>query len=257
MEGDTLKRSDGQIYYHTTGSGEPVVFIHGFSLDRTMWQKQVAFFRNKYQVITYDVRGFGKSSLPNGSYSHADDLQALLQRLDIQKAHLVGLSMGGRIAINFALDYPDKVISLTLIDAALEGYAGTIDRRIHSKKRDLQKAKENWLSHQLFAHSQKKPEVAKQLYRMVEQYSGWHWFHIDSQIKNKLAAIHRLHIISHPTMALVGEHDLTDFQSISTILASKIPNAQKRTILEAGHMANMEKPDEVNQHIAAFLDKNQ
>ncbi len=103
MKNGLLAYNDGHIYYEVSGSGEPIVFIHGFTLDHRMWRPQVEFFAQDYQVITYDVRGFGKSSIPTQPYSHDDDLLALLTYLGIEQAHIVGLSMGGRIATNFTL----------------------------------------------------------------------------------------------------------------------------------------------------------
>ena len=90
-----------------------------------MWQPQVEFFAREFRTISYDVRGFGKSSLPTKAYRHEDDLCALLDHLAVDRAHVVGLSMGGQIAVNFALKYPDKVATLTLLDSALDGYASS------------------------------------------------------------------------------------------------------------------------------------
>jgi|GEM_PF-7008155 len=124
MTNGVLAYNNGHLYYETVGSGagDPIVFVHGFTLDRRMWQPQVGHFSKNHQVVTYDARGFGKSSLPGESYSHTTDLHALFNHVGIQQAHVVGLSMGGRIATNFTLAYPNLVKSLTLMDAALDGY---------------------------------------------------------------------------------------------------------------------------------------
>lgn len=79
MTNGTLTYNDGQIYYEVIGSGDPIIFLHGFTLDHTTWKPQVEYFSKNYQVITYDARGFGKSSLPKSSYDHAADLQAFAQ----------------------------------------------------------------------------------------------------------------------------------------------------------------------------------
>lgn len=81
MESNSFHYNSGDIYYEVTGAGEPVVFVHGFTLDHRMWQPQVEVLRDDYQMITYDVRGFGRSSLPDGPYNHAADLRALLYEL--------------------------------------------------------------------------------------------------------------------------------------------------------------------------------
>jgi 3-oxoadipate enol-lactonase len=174
MMSGTLVHNNGRIYYEVVGLGDPIVFIHGFTLDHTMWQPQTDFFSKNHQVITYDAHGFGKSSLPNGPYDHAEDLHALLEYLHVEQAHIVGLSMGGRIATNFTLAYPEMVKSLALMDSALDGYKSEVDWNVHAKEEGLKKAKENWLSHELFAVTQKRPEVVSALRKIIENYSGWH-----------------------------------------------------------------------------------
>ena len=113
----------GRLYYEVAGDGDPVALIHGFGLDARMWDAQAEALADRYRVIRYDARGFGRSSVPAAEpFSHAGDLRALLRRLDVAPAHVVGLSMGGRIALNLALLDPAAVRSLTLVDAALDGF---------------------------------------------------------------------------------------------------------------------------------------
>lgn len=255
MKSGTLTYNNGQIYYEVTGFGEPIVFVHGFTLDHTMWQPQIDFFSKDYQVITYDARGFGRSSLPTSPYDHTEDLQALLEHLHIEHAHIVGLSMGGRIATNFTLAYPEMVRSLTLMDSALDGYKSEVDWNVHAKEHGLEQAKENWLNHELFAVTQKRPEVVRALRGIVEDYSGWHWLNHDPQRSARIRARNQLHEVAKPTLIMVGEGDLTYFHNISNVLAAEIPNAQKVVVPSAGHMVNMEAPDEVNRLLASFIAK--
>ncbi|MEK7328872.1 MAG: alpha/beta hydrolase, partial [Chloroflexota bacterium] len=89
-----------RLYYEVAGSGQPLVLIHGFSLDTRMWGDQFETFARHYQVVRYDLRGFGQSAVPsNEPYTHADDLNNLLHYLKIDSVHLVGLSLGGGVAI--------------------------------------------------------------------------------------------------------------------------------------------------------------
>ena len=105
------------------GSGAPLVLIHGFTLDMRMWDDQFTPFAERYRVVRYDVRGFGKSAVPAGApYTNADDLAALLDYLDISSAAIVGLSMGGGIAIDFALAYPAMTRALIPVDSSPEGH---------------------------------------------------------------------------------------------------------------------------------------
>ena len=98
------------------------MFIHGFGLDLGMWDPQWLAFARRHRVIRYDLRGYGDSSLPDGPYSHVDDLLALLGFLGANPAHLVGLSLGGRVALRIAAQHPEAVRSLTLADPAMDGH---------------------------------------------------------------------------------------------------------------------------------------
>jgi pimeloyl-ACP methyl ester carboxylesterase len=110
---------DGDLFFESVGEGEAVVFLHGFGLDSRMWDPQFEVLQSTFRVIRYDFRGFGRSSLPpHNGYAHEDDLNALLSDLGSAPAHVVGLSMGGMMALRFAVAYPQSVRSLVLADSA-------------------------------------------------------------------------------------------------------------------------------------------
>lgn len=241
------------LCYQTNGDGTPIIFIHGFSLDSRMWQPQIDFFAKTNQVITYDMRGFGKTNPPNKSYSHVKDLQALLASLKIDKAHIVGLSLGGEVAIDYVLTYPNTVLSLTLADTSLGGYSSTVDWRVYAKEQGLEQAKENWLNHPVFAPSNRNPSVAKQLKAMVGDYSGWHWLNVDPRIKLDPPALDRLGEIKVPTQIIVGELDLPYYHDIAKILTNHIPNSKLHTIKDAGHMTNLENAVKFNKIVDSFI----
>ena len=96
-----------RLYYEMVGSGHPLVLVHGFTLDTRMWDDQFEMFAGRNQVVRYDLRGFGKSALPTTEpYSHPDDLRALMTHLGIEHAFIIGLSLGGAVAVDFAVTYP-------------------------------------------------------------------------------------------------------------------------------------------------------
>src|SRR5438046_7211282 len=102
-----------RLFYEIAGAGPPLALIHGFSLDTRMWDDQYAALSQRHRVLRYDARGFGRSSLPGAErYSHAEDLLALLRYLEIEQTALLGFSLGGGIAISFALAYPAAVDAL-------------------------------------------------------------------------------------------------------------------------------------------------
>jgi 3-oxoadipate enol-lactonase len=260
----TAEVNGTRLYYEVAGSGEPVVLVHAFTLDTRMWDDQFEVLARDFRVIRYDARGFGKSPPPKPGepYSNADDLAALLDRLDARKAHVVGLSMGGRFALDYAVTYPDGLRSLVVIDGVIGGwqwsrewvaaYAPIVDA---GRKRDLAQAKSLWLGHPLFAPARAKPEVGARLKQMVDDYSGWHFVNQNPERAVAPPAVGRLGAIRAPTLVLVGDRDLPDFQRMAERLERDIPGARRATVAGAGHMANMESPETVNKSLAEFLNR--
>jgi pimeloyl-ACP methyl ester carboxylesterase len=245
----------GRLYWEAASEGEPLVFVHGFTLDTRMWDDQWEVFAERYRVYRYDARGFGKSSLPEGRFSHSDDLRALMDSFGVDRFHLVGLSMGGAIGVDYAVSFPDDLLSLTLIDAGSGGRLSTHARSFGetARVRGMEAAKADWLNDGLFIPARRNELVRQRLETIVGDYSGWHWVveRID-QVVAEPPSMQRLHEIVAPTLVLVGELDVPRMQDNANAL-SKIPGARKVVIADAGHMANMEKPAEVNEHILAFL----
>jgi 3-oxoadipate enol-lactonase len=258
-----FERADGGwLQYQSAGEGDPVVFIHGFGLDAGMWDPQWPVFAQHHRVIRYDLRGYGNSSLPAGAYSHVDDLLALIEFLGAVPTHLVGLSLGGRVALRVAAQAPAAVRSLSLVDPALDGHTWTTDwlqrwRRMTdaAKRGDLSHARKLWREHILFAPANRDPQVAAALQAMIDRYSGWHWDHPDPGSAPAAPVADALSSMSIPTLVLIGELDLPDFQSIAQRLAQQLPRAESRTLAGVGHMSNMEAPREFNQLLLEFLQR--
>jgi pimeloyl-ACP methyl ester carboxylesterase len=251
-----------QLYYEAAGEGAPVVLVHGFSLDHRMWDDQFEAFAQQLQVIRYDLRGFGRSALPDGgAYAHQDDLKGLLDHLGLSQAHLVGLSLGGAIAIDFALAYPTRVRSLVLVDAVLRGFQwspeqSALDGAIWktAARSGIAAAKAQWLGHPLFAPAQANAHAAPHLTRIVGDYSGWHFVNDDHQRHEDPPASQRLEEMTAPTLIVVGERDLPDFRRIAELLL-QIPKAHKVVLPLAGHMSNMEAPGQFSDIVLEFLAK--
>lgn len=250
-----------RLYYEIAGSGQAVVFLHGFTLDMRMWDDQFIPLAQRFQVIRYDLRGFGKSDPPSDQiYSHANDLNFFLDHLGIDQAHLIGLSKGGAVALDFALEFPTRAKSLVLIDTVLGGYhwsqeASARDGLVWQRAREggIPAAKESWLSHPLFAPAQRQPAIAARLAQIVEEYSGWHFIHHNPERGIEPPAAQRLAELSLPILAIVGAHDLPDFRQITELVYQQAPNAKKMVVPGVGHMANMEAPELVTEAVLAFL----
>jgi pimeloyl-ACP methyl ester carboxylesterase len=111
------------LYYEMTGAGSPVVLLHGLGLDHRMWDEQVAPLAHAHTVVRYDLRGSGRSTAGSHGGNHAEDLKALLDHLELVRVSLVGLSLGGGAAINFAVAYPNAVHALILVNPSIEAPA--------------------------------------------------------------------------------------------------------------------------------------
>jgi len=251
-----------RLYYEVAGAGQPLVLIHGNALDHRMWDDQFAHFAQHSQVLRYDVRGFGQSALPTTTpYDHTEDLWALLRALGLQHAAILGLSMGGRIAINFALAYPDATDALIAVDAGVDGYTfpdGPLFAHVvaEARRAGLPAARTFWQAHPLLGPASEQPAVATRLAQMVATYSGWHWLHTDPQVVPSPPALERLATIKAPTLIIVGERDIRDFRRIADRLAHDIPGATQVVMAGVGHIANMEAPSEFNTIVLDFLDRS-
>jgi 3-oxoadipate enol-lactonase len=251
-----------RLAYEVAGAGPPVVLLHGLTVDMRMWDDQFAPFATQHRVVRYDLRGFGQSDVPREGepYTHAADLRALLELLDIDQAALVGLSMGGIFATEFALTYPEAASALVLADAALGGYAfeprfGGALREVYrvARAEGPASARELWLSDELFAFSQTLPDVAARLRAMVTDYSFWNMLHRDPHSAFEPPAIERLHEIAAPTLVIVGEHDIPDFRAIADVYTAGIRGARQAVVPAAGHMTNLDNPAAFNELVLAFL----
>lgn len=246
------------LQFEIAGSGHPLVLIHGFSLDGRMWDDQFFTFANNYRVLRYDMRGFGKSALPTTEeYSHVDDLVALLDHVGLPKAHLVGLSLGGRVAIDTAIAHPTRVASLVPVDTVLQGYKWTSDDAGYIWKAAAElgvaTAKQLWLEHPYFTPARRNPDVAYRLGNIIREYSGWHFVNQDPWRPLNPSALDQLHTITSPTKVLVGEKDLEDFHLITSVIKSKVQGSTSEVIADAGHMCNMEQPELFNKAVLSFL----
>jgi pimeloyl-ACP methyl ester carboxylesterase len=251
---------DGHLFFESAGAGSAVVLLHGFGLDSRMWAPQFEAFRPAYRVICYDLRGFGRSSLPStADYTHEDDLMGLLGELGAAPAHVVGLSMGGRMALRFAAAYPRFVRSLVLADSALDGHIWSAEWDARWKglcqaaaAGRLEDAKRQWLEHPLFEPARADASRDSVLAGMIEDYTGWHWHNRDTARTPSPPLAEKLHEIRIPSLVITGSRDLPDFQAIANVLAKGLPAVRRLVIEDAGHMVNLEASEEFNAALLEF-----
>lgn len=255
-----------QLWYETAGQGEPVILLHGGNLDARMWDMQFGVLARDYQVIRYDHRGFGRSSNADSAFSLHDDLFALMQALKIPRAHLVGLSLGGRVALDFAVAHPDMVNRLVLAGPGLSGW--NWDVREHPDTMWLKAARAAgargdtgavglaWLESDYMRPSMEQPALQPQLRALsTGNVRLWSKFlrGVDAEVPAKPGAFTKVGALRIPTLLIVGSRDVPEIHRIVDSLAVKIPGSRKTVIDGAGHMVNMERPAQFNEALLAFL----
>jgi pimeloyl-ACP methyl ester carboxylesterase len=243
----------------------PVVLIHGHSADLRLWEPQVpALLGAGYRVVRYDVRGHGRSSVPPTGYSwehYVADLRALLDHLRVERAHLAGISMGGAIALQLALEEPGRVASLALLDSALPGFAYSpefeddVERLREAVRAEGSRValERHWLAHPIFDGVRRRPKAFAALRRLVIDYPAADYLDEAEYVPPERPAIERLHEVRAPALVVVGERDLPDFRIIADILAENLPRARKLVVPDAGHLPSLERPEEVNPALLSFL----
>lgn len=255
-----------RLYYEMAGDGEPLVLLHGGFLDEGMWDGQFPFFAQHYQVLRYDRRCAGKSETAPSTepYTHHQDLYHLLHVLDIRRATLVGLSEGGRIAIDFTIAYPELVHKLVVVSPAVSGFAYQ-DEWIFKhgeamlqalKQRDLARAVEEflimWADGPSRTPEQIDPDVRARMRAMVT-----HAFPLSRLAPNVQyldpPAVGRLSEIHVPTLVIVGEQDTSDVHVIGKLLQEQVAGAEVVMMADVAHTLVMEKPAELNTLVAHFL----
>jgi pimeloyl-ACP methyl ester carboxylesterase len=251
-----------RLYYETAGAGDPVVLLHSFTFDVRMWDDQFDVLARNHRVIRYDARGFGRSALPVAGvpYSHHEDLAALLAHLDARQPHLVGHSMGGRFALDYAVTTPRGYRSLTVMDTWISGWPWSkafvemyTPVLTAGRRKDVAAAKAAWLALPVFAPVRERPALAARVDQMVRDYSGWHFVNADPAVPVAPATITRLGSIDMPVLVVVGERDLPDFVRMSEQVAREAKRSRRVTVPATGHFASMESPREVNAALVEFL----
>jgi 3-oxoadipate enol-lactonase len=261
-----------KLYYEMAGAGEPLVLIHGNFGDRRHWDFQFDELSKKYKVLRYDVRGYGKSALPKAdeAYKDCDDLKAMMEFLEIKKTHLCGVSQGADIGVDFALVYPTMCISLIPIGPWVMGYGEDEFKTPASdslgaamlKVLDILKNKGTnertdylWAGNNVFGKGVVSPAARNALLKTGYEYSWWRYLNIHKRQYAFPQAIRKLNEIKIPTLVVTAEYDFPVCKEIANIIAKEIAGAKLISIKDAGHLMNMDNPQEFNAAITSFIDR--
>jgi len=254
----------GRLWYEMAGSGDPLVLIHGNAGDLRHWDHQFQPLARHYRVIRYDLRGYGKSTVPveRQPYADHDDLAALLDHLRISKAHIAGWSMGCAIAVDFVLAYPQRAASLIAIGPWVSGYSSPAAEKLFvdlravataASQRGAQAAVDAWMNAPFFASATHDSSARAEFARIASDYSWWAFSHASPQRPLDPAAINRLGTIKAPTLIMTAEHDIPACREVADLLDSVVPKARKVVVAGTGHLLHMEKPREFNQTLGTFI----
>jgi pimeloyl-ACP methyl ester carboxylesterase len=255
----TIAVAGAELIAETEGEGDPLVFLHGFGGDRHTWDEVASVIRKERRIVRYDLRGYGESAeLANASFRHSNDLLEVMNALELHQCDLVGLSMGGAIAVNFAIDRPERVRRLVLVSPGLVGWEWSAEwRRLWTGIRDaarsgdISRARELWWNHPLFSTARAHPAAAAHLRASISQYSGKQW--IRDNEAPALPDLDRLPALAVPTLLLGGTEDMPDFRAIADFIAAAVPGVSRVDMIGAGHMLHLERPVEVTNQIKKFL----
>lgn len=252
------------LYYESIGSGEPIVLIHAGIADATMWDDNFGPLAEQHRVIRFDAQGFGRSPAAAEPNTRARDIHDLLQALEVPRAHLVGVSMGGGAAIDFALEYPRMVGCLIPVAAGLSGFQfhdpWMEEEEAHEEaaiqRGDVDAAAEVnlrvWLAGPGRRYEGMNPDLVERVRRMARHAL------VRSAERARTPqldppAVARVNEITAPTLVIVGDHDVQFVQVVADVLAERIRGARKHVFNDAAHMLNMEWPEEFNRSVLDFV----
>jgi pimeloyl-ACP methyl ester carboxylesterase len=253
------------LYYEEAGQGFPLVMVHAGIADHSMWADQFAYFAPKYRVICMDMRSVGKSTAAQGPFAPREDIYGLLQHLGVERAFLMGCSMGGSASIDFTCEHQNMVAGLITVGSGLSGFEFEgeppqywEEYEAAEKANDIDQAAEYavriWVDSRHRTPDQLDPALrarALAMARVAESATT------DYSLLQPLdpPATDRLSTLRVPLLAIVGDLDDPNINRIADTLVTTVPGARKYVLKGTAHLPNMERPDEFNQVVAEFLEE--
>ena len=248
--------------YEVAGDGPTVVLVHAGIADSRMWDAQWESFARRHRVVRYDLSGYGRSPLPPGRYSHAGDLVTLLET--VGPAAVVGVSMGGRAALEAAVARPDLVTALVLVGAGLpdhdwsdEMLAFDAEEEALAERGDAEAYADANIRFWLDAGRPPgavDPRVRELVREMILRAFELQTASTDAEGELLVADVGaRLGEVRVPVLVVVGEDDVRDIHANADRLARELPDAERAVIPGAAHLPPLERPDEFDRVVLAFL----
>jgi len=244
------------LAYDVRGAGSTVVLITGSNLDRRMWDRETDWLSQGHTLIRYDLRAHGQSETATAPFSNLDDLLSLLSELNVRKATFIGLSAGSTIALDLAVQAPDRVERLVLVGPSISGYVSkeplpfARDLIAALQSRDYKKASEVLLGTSVFAV----PPASEALVRRMVMENDRLWTVQPEFMKPSLRAVDRLEEMKVPTLVLVGEKDVFQREH-AALIARRVSSARLVVVPGGGHLLNLTSPDQFRAAVSSFLNQ--
>ena len=265
MRSFTIPSGKAELTGVEDGKGSALVFLHAGVADKRMWRDQMSAFADRYRVVAYDRRGFGETRYKPETFSHMQDLRAVLDKLGIEQANLVGCSQGGRFAVDFTLAYPKRVSKLVLVAPAIGGapqpdeLPDDIDNLLQQAEQ-AEDQKHYDLVNRIEAHmwldgprsaDGRVPGSARDLFLRMNIIP----LKSPSPGKDEAAkdSFKRLKEIAAPTLLIWGDLDFPHLQERCALLGKRIKDAKSELMPGTAHLPNLEQPKKFNALLDAFL----
>ena len=258
-----LRVNGVDLAYDDSGRGPALVLLHAGIADRTMWDDVTPMLAEGHRVVACDLRGFGETPLPDGPFVYAADVVGLIEALGLERAHVVGTSLGGHVALDLALARPDLVDELVLVAAGIDGWehepalrALWDEEEAAFERGDLDEVA--WINVRtwLDGPTRGEDEVPAALRRRVFEMQRAALDHENpAAVGDWLTPSRRdrLRELAAPTLVLVGALDQRDFRRIARFLADEIPGARFEELAGVAHLPPLERPEAFARTVLAFL----
>lgn len=254
---------DIQLYYEVNGRGQPILFLHGLGSSGRDWELQVPAFSAHYQVITVDMRGHGRSSKPRQPYSvpiFAGDVKQLLAQIEIASAHVVGISMGGMVAFQMAVDTPEIVKSLVIVNSGPELIPRTLGQRLEVWRRlvIVRLLGMRWIGELLGGRLFPGPALAELRETFIER---WSENDRDAYLAAMKALVgwslqQRISQIRCPVLVLASDMDYTPIAAKEAYVA-QMSNARLQVISNSRHAMPVDQPEAFNRAVSDFFEQQE
>ena len=255
-----------RLYYEVAGTGDPIVLIHGGFGDRRYFDGQFEALARLHRVLRYDIRGFGKSMMPEEGvpYSDFEDLEALMAHLDIDRAHLAGFSLGSTIAVDFCLAFPDRCSSVIAIGPWFYGYDSPVARAMWQGFTPIgaaavnggrSAALEQLLAATWWYPDKVPPRAFDRLKAIWSDHEFWHFKNPDPRRYVTPPAAEQLERITAPTLIITAEYDLDACREAAYEMDARIPGSTMLDLAGATHFMFIEEPQVVNAAMLDFIDE--